>query len=183
MAVFLQTTTEQGLSDSETALLVAAVGAGVTILLALFGALVSFTHARSDRRRGVYSEATRSALAWTELLYRVRRRETGKEHDLIDKFHDAQEDLSFYTAWIGSDSVFVQRSFTRLVNAVKSETEPLIQAAWKEGPRKPPGDALPDDQHPNVTAAQNTFLKDVRAHLSVWPWSRLAVAWRNRDSV
>lgn len=182
MNLIMQAANDQGLSDSETALFVAAIAGLTTVLVAVLGAWITAARARSDRRREVYSKATRSALAWTEFLYRVRRRQEGKEHELVGKFHDAQEELAFYRAWIGSDSIFVQRSFAKLVTKVKSVAEPLIEAAWKEDVRDAPGDARPEDEHSSVDIALEDFLRDVRSHLSLWPWRWLAVAWRNRKS-
>lgn len=50
---------------------------GAAVLTALFG----ITQARRDRRRNLYSTAYRSAMAWKEMVYRVRRRAGGAVAD------------------------------------------------------------------------------------------------------
>jgi hypothetical protein len=90
-----------------------------------------------------------------------------------------QERLDFYGGWIGSESKHMRRSFTTLVDASKLATENDIQAAWDK--RGKPGNADPSDNHPVIDpVVTETFLRDVRAHLSERPWRWAGVAWRNR---
>lgn len=115
------------------------------------------------------------------MLYRVRRRAAGDDRKLIDDFHALQDSLTYYQAWIGSDSLYMKRSYDTLVKGVKSGTEPLITAAWAEPIRKSPGNATPTDEHPDISELVDNFLRDVRGHLSPLPWRKLAVRWRNRE--
>lgn len=164
------------LTDTERALIVAAIPATATVMVAILAALAAYLASRRDRRRTLYSEAVRAALAWREQLYRVRRRDDGQERALTDRFHELQEQLSYYEAWIGSESKYLCRSFGRLVHTTKTRTEPLIKSAWAQDP----GADWSGAENPDLSVATSSFLKDVRSHLSPWPWRKVALAWRNR---
>ena len=157
-----------------------AIPAAATISVAALSALAAYLATRRDRRRTLYSEAVKAAVAWEEMLYRVRRREAGTERDLVQSFHEIQDQQAYYRAWIGSESQYMKRSYDRLISEVKSTTSDLILEAWDKPVRPLPANALPDDDHPDVDACIDAFLADVRSHLSPWPWRKLAVAWRNR---
>ena len=75
----------------------------------------------------------------------------------------------------------MQRSYARFVKATKDATESLITEAWAAEIREPPGNAVPEDRIPDLSEPTDTFLKDVRSHLSAQPWRRLAVWARNGD--
>lgn len=168
------------LSDSGTSLVVALIAGVVAVTVAVLGALAAYLAGKRQQRRATYSEAVKAATAWTELLYRVRRRRKGRAPAIIELFHVAQDSLSYYQAWVGAESVYMARSYKRLVKSVKDATESEIQQAWKDAIRPVPGDALSGDVHPDVEETVGAFLKDVRSHLSPWPWRKIAMAWRNR---
>ncbi len=157
------------------------VTAGVTLTVAILSVLAAYLASKRDRRRALYSEAFRAAVSWKEMLYRVRRRAAGQEHELIERFHDLQDQLSYYQAWVGSDSAVMQLSYDHLVREVKVRTEDLITAAWGDPMRPAPGTATADDSHPDLSDLTASFLADVRSHLSPWPWRKIAVRWRNRS--
>lgn len=168
------------LSDTERALAVAGTAAAATIIVALLTVLAAYLAAKRERRRDIYSQAVRSAVAWKEMVYRLRRRTKGQERELIDHFHDLQDQLAYHQAWVGSDSRYMKRSYDKLVVGVKAKTEPLITAAWAAPVRPVPGNAEPGDDHPDLSDLVDKFLTDVRSHLSPWVWRKAAVAWRNR---
>jgi hypothetical protein len=154
--------------------------AGATVV-ALITATAAFFASKRDRRRQLYGEAYRAAMAWREMLYRVRRRQADKTSELIDRSHDIQEQIYYYTGWIGSESKLLQRSYIRLVQKVKSETKGPLQVAWETQP--PEGvhwRSLEAETHPNVELAADQFLRDVRNHLSAWQVPKLLLVWRNR---
>jgi hypothetical protein len=169
------------LTDTERALLVAGIAAAATVIVGLLAALAAYLASKRERRRDLYSEAVRAVVGWKEMVYRLRRREAGQERELINHFHTLQDQLSYYQAWIGSDSKYMKRSYDRLVKGVKDRTEKLITDAWKERIRAKPGNARPGDVHPELSDLVDSFLRDVRSHLSPWPWRKLAVWWRNRE--
>jgi hypothetical protein len=157
----------------------AAVAAGLFTLLGLALARLS---ERRDRRRTLYSEAYRAALAWVEMLYRVRRRDPERSYELAAKFHELQEDINFFQGWIESESIAFGRAYQRLVLEVKALTLPDIQVAWATGPVDPQqGFSLQGETHPPVESAKQQFLRDLRAHLSLKPADRWALRSRYSD--
>ena len=153
-----------------------------SVAVAAASALSAYLASKRERRRKLYSDAIQAILKWNEMVYRVRRRDPQDGRSLVNLFHDIQENLTSYEAWIGSESKYMSRSYSRLVKHVKTETLTPIREAWKQT-RDIPGDALPTDAHPNVNAQVDRFASDVRSHLSPWPWRKCALAYRNRKSV
>lgn len=168
------------MSDGERAFALAGIAGSVSITVAVLGGLLAYMAAKRQQRRATYSEAVKAATAWKELLYRVRRRGPRQARELIGRFHDAQDNLSYYQAWVEVESKYMARSYRRLVDAVKAKTEADIQAAWRAEVRSVPDDALPEDTHPDLSGDVGAFLQDVRSHLSPWPWRKAAMVWRNR---
>jgi hypothetical protein len=172
------------LTEPHQSALAIAVPAAAAVAVVALTALSAYLAAKRERRRRLYGDSFRAACAWCEMLYRIRRRsaEGGSEYLLVYRFHDLQEDLDFYVGWIGSESKYMQRSYEQLVQAVKTATREPISRAWS-GPIRPPCEGtLKDDDHPDLVAAKNRFLADVRSHLSPWPWRKIAVALRNRPA-
>mgnify|MGYP001496572196 CR=1 FL=1 len=159
-----------------------AVPAAATIIVAILSALAAYLGVKRERRRSLYSDAVKAAVAWEEMLYRVRRRGEGAERGLIDRFHELQDSLTFYDAWVGSDSKYMSRSYRKLTTGVKKATEDLIKSAWQDPIRPVPGDARDGEAHPDIGRYVDAFLADVRSHLSPLPWRKLAVAGRNRKT-
>lgn len=157
------------------------VSASAAFVVAVIGIVVTHNASKRDRRRQLYGEAVKSAVSWKEMLYRVRRRAEGDEASLVTRFHDLQDTITFHRAWIGSESRSIGRSYDRLVRDVKAKTELLITEAWDAPVRPAPGNAQPGDQHPDVQDDAERFLKDLRAHLSLQPWRRIALWLRSRN--
>ncbi len=166
---------------SETALAIA-LPAATAVIVAVLAALVAYMAAKREQRRALYSEAIKVAVGWEEMLYRVRRRREGQEQELIERFHDLQDNLTYHRAWVGTDSMCMKRSYDTLTRAVKAATADPIKQAWADGVRSLPGNALVSDTFPDVDAQLDRFLADVRSHLSPMPWRKLAVGARNRIS-
>lgn len=166
---------------SETALAIA-VPAATAVIVAVLAALAAYMAAKREQRRALYSEAIKVAVGWEEMLHRVRRRREGQEQELIERFHDLQDNLTYHRAWVGTDSMYMKRSYDALTRAVKAATADPIKQAWADGVRPLPGNALASDIFPNVDAQLDRFLADVRSHLSPMPWRKLAVGARNRSS-
>jgi hypothetical protein len=161
-------------------LLVAGIPAAATIVVALLAALTAYLASKRERRRQLYSEAVKAAVAWEEMLFRVRRREASQERALIDRFHDLQDQLTFYQAWVGSESKYMSRSYESLVAGVKARTQDEINKAWAEPIRPVPGNGRPKDVNPALSDLTGRFLADVRSQLSPWFWRKLAIRYRNR---
>ncbi len=176
------TNTAPALTETERALVVAAIAAAASLFAVTITAIAAYLATKRDRRRTLYGEAFKVALGWQEMLYRVRRRQPDDGPALLKKFHELQENLTYYQGWIGSESKYMERSYRRLVRAVKQGTEQHIVDAWAAPTRAIPGQALPEDSHPQFDLEADEFLRDVRGHLSLQPWRKLAVVWRNRKA-
>jgi hypothetical protein len=162
------------------------IAGGFAVLGTLLKALGWLVSAPRDRRRDLHGRAYQDAMAWLEMLYRIRRRpEDGSgDRELIVRFHELQEHIDYHRGWLGSESRFLARSYCRLVDAIKRASEPLIQEAWTEEPRTSGAPAPDGERHPDIDADSLDFLTDVRLHLSYWPLFPAArVAWRNRASL
>jgi hypothetical protein len=156
-----------------------AIPAATATAVASLSALAAYLASKRERRRVLYSEATKAAVAWEEMLFRVRRRSADQERELIDTFHTLQDDLTYHRGWVGSESRYMKRSYDKLTTEVKRATTDLITEAWTKPVRPAPGNALPDDVFPELAPFIDAFLCDVRSHLSPWFWRKLAVVWRN----
>jgi len=165
-----------------TPIVAAAITASALILVALLAAVTAYLGEKRTRRRTLFGEAYRAALGWREMLYRVRRRRGGPEAEdaLIASFHELQLEIDYHLGWIGSESIYMQRSYGRLVKSIKFATEHLIRAAWEEEAPKHPSRSGAAGPHPEVSQAARTFLFDVRCHLAWWQLPKLLVVWRNR---
>lgn len=163
---------------SETALAIA-VPAATAVIVAVLAAFAAYSAAKREQRRALYSEAIKVAVGWEEMLFRVRRRREGQEQELIERFHELQDELTYHRAWVGTDSKYMKRSYDKLAQAVKSAMGDPVKQAWADGIRPLPGDALPSDTFPRVDAEVDRFLADVRSHLSPMPWRKLIVVKSN----
>jgi hypothetical protein len=159
-----------------------AVPAATAVIVAILAALTAYMSAKREQRRALYSEAIKVAVGWEEMLFRVRRRREGQEQDLVDRFHELQDNLTYHRAWVGTDSKYMKLSYDALTGAVKSAMAEPIKQAWADGIRPIPGDAISSDSFPNVDAHLDRFLADVRSHLSPLPWRKIAVAKRHRST-
>jgi hypothetical protein len=160
------------------AAVISAFGAIIVVMIAAFGAYLT---ERRQRRQNLYGEAYRAALAWQEMLYRVRRRAAGQESDraLINRFHELQEKINYHQGWIATESVWLGRSYAKLVDAINRKTAGLIHEAWKSPVRDSTNGTLNTDQHPTIDNDCRRFLFDVRCSLSLWQWPKLFVIVRN----
>lgn len=160
---------------------------GVKFLIPLaaggLGTLLFTKHfERRDERRKLFAQACQSVLAWQEMLYRVRRRAPGLEveRQLVDRFHEIQEDLNYYQAIISSESKSLGKSYQQLVKAVKRDNVTLIQEAWEARLRRPKDGTPTTDSHPHANAHADLFLADTRRWMSWWQLPKFAVLWRNK---
>lgn len=163
-----------GIDISDAALIALA-----TMLLRAAGLVLS---GQQSRQRDLFSKAYGSAMAWNELLYRVRRRANTPEAEaaLVDRFHDLQEQIDYYEGWTASEGAAIGRSYCFFVKEVKEATESLLQEAWLQPGRTPGAPAPNNEVHLDLHPARMRFLNDVRDQLSLWLLPRLFVIYRNQ---
>jgi hypothetical protein len=165
---------------AEAAIITACAG----LLVTLFRVLALITTKRRERQRELYGNAYRVAMAWRQMLYRVRTRAPGSEHELLKRFDMLQVKIDYYRGWTASEGRWIGRSYARLVTDVQNKTNPLINKAWKMPycERLPTNDDRDGEGHPQTNGTSDQFLKDVRNFLSPWLVPKLAVIWRNLDA-
>lgn len=128
---------------------------------------------RRDRRRDLYAAGYQAALAWVEMLYRVRRRDPERPYPLAEQFHELQEAIDFHQAWIDGESVAFGRAYRRLVMTVKALTVDEIKKAWKAEPCRPEdGFSLEAETHPPIERAKEQFISDLQDHMALNPSGR-----------
>ena len=150
------------------------IGASITAVLAAAVALYLNAIGRKNedrsRRRGLYSEAYRTALEWCEGVYRVRRRAPDGSEDraLVAHFHELQERIAYYQGWLCIEAAELGRSYQHFLDRVLEECRPLIQQAW-EDPGRNPTDPTPEGETvPQLDQDKETFLREVRKHQARW---------------
>lgn len=160
----------------------AVIAAAVTILLALLRAFAYVVTGKRDRERELYGKAYRAAMAWRQMLYRVRTRAPGSTHKLLERFDKLQVMIDYYQGWTASEGRWIGRSYARLIDDIQHKTSPLIQGAWSMtyDERLPTNDARDSAGHPDTNEARDRFLKDVRNHLSLFIFPKIAVWWRSK---
>jgi hypothetical protein len=163
----------------------AAITAAAGILLALLRAFAFVVTGKRERERALYGDAYRAAMAWRQMLYRVRTRAPGSEHELLKRFDKLQVRIDYYRGWTASEGRWIGRSYAQFVKDVQEGTSPLIERAWKmaNDERLPWNDDRDSAGHPPTDAASDLFLMDVRNHLSLWLIPKFAVLWRNSKLV
>lgn len=134
----------------------------------------------SDKKK-LFADAYKAAMAWQEMLYRVRRRAPGvvEEQKLVERFHQLQEEINYYQGLVFTESEVLGLSYDRFVNHVKKENKQLIQEAWESPIRRPKLGVIKTSKYPNTTKAGKAFLRDTRNWFSFWQVPKLFVLWRN----
>ncbi len=160
---------------------IALLGVAATLIVTIVAALSAYLASKRERRRTLYTEAVQAIVGWKEMLYRVRRRTKDDEPGLVGAFHELQDKMAYYQAWIAADSKYMSRSYARLVLKIKKVTTDLIWQAWDEPIRPAPGKARPEEMHPDIDQFVQAFGDDCRSHLSPLPWRKLALVLRNRS--
>jgi hypothetical protein len=149
------------------------VAAGIAGVFALVGILATLVTTRRDRRRELYADAFRTALALVEMVYRVQRADAYNARAVADHYHQIHEDINFHQGWIESESEEMGRAYRRLLLSIRAETRASMREGWgdlRQLLAQQTGKRLgKSGGHPNVTAAKRQFLEDVSDYLS---WTR-----------
>jgi len=162
------------LSESSSKVIIAIISSFATLLF------TRYFESMSEKKK-LFADSYRAALAWQEMLYRVRRRAAGikAEQKLVERFHELQEEIDYYQGLISTESEALGHSYERFVKRVKSENNQLIQDAWKSPVRRPKSGAPKNEKNPNTLDAGKSFLRDTRDWFSIWQLPKLFVTFRN----
>lgn len=159
--------------------------AGSAVLAALLTHYLGQNERELANRRQLYAEALQSALGWREMLYRVRRRQKGKDDEKVitQQFHSLQEKIDYYDGLIWSYSKSLSKSYRSLVTEIKRTTEPLLREAWKDNPISPQTYDPTASKNPKFKKELDSFMEDVirqvkpRYHIL----AKINLWWNNRD--
>ena len=162
---------------------VALIGGTVSIISFALTALVASVKDRDNRRRDTYARAFQVIAAYKEFPYVVRRRRSGDpstEADerarISEELRKVQADLSYYGAWMNTESSRVASTYRALVAEVRRVAGQQIHDAWAEAPiSEDKGMNMPDLGLSQLDESERAFLAAASDHLSFVPWRR----WRH----
>lgn len=152
-------------------ILAALIGAGAVLLGGILTNLSSFFTGERARRRSVIAEAVQVAFDRVEIVDKIRRRPSDKgllardELDIRNEMHHIQSRTQYYITILSSESAWLGASYEKLVAKIKKETEPLMQAAWKEKPGGVRAE-LKNTKRPDVEIARRDFVKDTQRYFN-----------------
>lgn len=167
--------------DAPWATVIAALLAGLVAAISL---AINATSGRRERRRNLYSEAYRATMTWVEMAYRAHHAPPDDE-DLLANYHKLWEDLRYYEGWVLFESPELGYSYARFKEAVERVCDKYIEQAWSQRSAEPrPLVELPVEARPETYQKElDRFLRDVRDHLSPYPWRRAAMSRRIRQRI
>jgi hypothetical protein len=160
------------------------IAALLAALIATISLAVNATSGRRERRRNLYSEAYRTTMSWVEMAYRVHHAPPNDE-ELLAAYHKLWEDLRYYEGWVIFESPQLGYSYARFKEAVERVCDNYIETAWSQRSGEPrPLVELPVESRPETYQQElDSFLEDVRDHLSPYPWRRAAMNRRVRRRI
>ena len=155
----------------------------MSVIVFALTALVASVKDRDNRRRDTYARAFQVIAAYKEFPYVVRRRRSGDpstEADervrISEELRKVQADLSYYRAWMGTESSRVASTYRALVVEVRRVAGQQIHDAWAEAPiSEDKGMNMPDLGLSLLDESEAAFLAAASDHLSFVPWRR----WRH----
>jgi hypothetical protein len=159
---------------------VALIGGTVSIIVFALTALVASVKDRDNRRRDAYASAFQVIAAYKEFPYVVRRRRSGDpstEADerarISEELRKVQADLSYYGAWMDTESSRVTSTYRALVAEVRRVAGQQIHDAWAEAPiSEDNGMNMPDLGLSQLDQSERACLAAASDHLSFVPWRR-----------
>lgn len=161
---------------------VALIGGTASLIVFALTALVASVKDRDNRRRDIYARAFQSIAAYKEFPYVVRRRRGGdlsvaadERARISEDLRKVQEDLSYFSAWMGTESPRVAASYRGLVAETRRVAGQQIHTAWSEAPvAADNGMNMPDLGLSELQPWEQAFLSAASDHVSIAPWRR----WR-----
>jgi hypothetical protein len=160
----------------------------VAIVASAFGALIIFAAsqlaATRDRQREEYAKALQTVVKWTEMPYRIRRRNASDQvtiSRLVEVMHELQEEIAFHDAWLSVEAPEVAVAYRTLVSTVKAQCGDHLRNAW-EAEHSPPipmniGNCYPVE----YSQEREAYIKAVRYHLQ-WLGARRRIPLPRRNT-
>jgi hypothetical protein len=166
---------------------VAVIGAAVSVFVAASSALVSNVKDRRSRKRDTYGQAFRAIATYKEYPYIIRRRRGGdgavgadERARIAEGLQKVQEDLSYFTGWVGTESPRVANAYRELVRQTREIAGSQMREAWLAEPNTTDaGMNMPDIGLQHLAASEQKFLNEASNNLVSLPtrlWRRSAAA-------
>jgi hypothetical protein len=150
-----------------SAVIAALVSAGVSVLLQYWTTYLQ----EIARRRDLYAKALAACAAYREFPFAIRRRRpddpVGERQRLSEAIRAVQQDLSFYAAWIQSESIEVSAAYAALLATTRRIAGGYMQAAWTA--QAPTTDAemnISGIDYSEIGPLETAYLDAVRQHLT-----------------
>ena len=158
------------------------VGAAITGTLAIFLFVITNwwngERERLTRSREVLSKAYAAVQEYKEFPYVIRRRRTSEPEEerirISSELRHIQSNLAFFSAWLMTESPHVHRSFSELLEKLRSVAGTAMHEAWlAPGAESDSKMNIPDMDLSALISYESTYLQEVVDHLSLWPrWLR-----------
>ena len=133
---------------------------------------------RLTRSREVLSKAYAAVQEYKEFPFVIRRRRTSEPEEerirISSELRRVQYDLAFFSAWLMTESTHVHRSFSELLEMLRSVAGTAMHEAWlAPGAESDSEINIPDMDLSALISYESSYLQEVVDHLSVWPrWLR-----------
>ena len=167
--------TENGIPP---AIIGAAIAGAVSLTVLAVNSWLSGHRERVNRHRDVFSKAFASVVAYSEFPYVVRRRRSSNPEDerirISTELRKVQEDISYYSAWLSTESRFVSEAYDALVLKLREVAGGAIRDAWCESAIDNDSEMnMPDLGLGGLEPVKQAYLEEVGYHLSWLPrWLR-----------
>ncbi len=126
------------------------------------------------RKRELFAKAFEATVGYREFAYAIRRR----RHDqpaaervrLSEAIRQTQQQLAFYSAWIGIESPRVALTYDALVTKTRQIAGKYMHDAWNDRPPRRDSEVnIPGGlDYTDLQPFEQSYLSAVRDHLSPW---------------
>lgn len=158
------------MTGEEATIVGAAVAGGASLIVFTANSIIAASRENRNRKRDVFATAFQACMAYKEFPYVVRRRRPNNSADervrISGELRSIQERLSYYTAWMATESPDVARAYQRLVKETRGIAGGKIHEAWKLPPMERDDDMnMPDLGLGKLEPAEDAYLGAVRNEL------------------
>lgn len=155
-------------------IIVVAITAAVSLLALAINAWLTAYRDRVNRRRDMFSKAFTAAIAYEEFPYVVRRRRTSAPEEerirISTEFRKVQEDISYYSAWLFTESHHVSEAYETLIRKMREIAGREVHNAWNQQPVGSDAEMnMPDLGLGALKLFEQAYLREVADHLSPVP--------------
>jgi hypothetical protein len=115
------------------------IAAVITGLVAIFVLLVNQYQARRDRRSKDFAAALAAVERYSELPYRILRRQDSTPEArgrVAEVIHEVQQDLLFHKSWARIQTPRVADAYDSLLKTTRREAGSAMTEAWRKAPIK-----------------------------------------------